>query len=72
MFLAFTPSSFVPCFASELFKAPVLSEKPPQIMAVNDEIIDPEFIPEIRIFLNAYRLNAASHNILRKSDLLDR
>lgn len=51
MFLAFTPSSFVPCFASELFKAPVLSEKPPQIMAVNDEIIDPEFIPEIKIFL---------------------
>lgn len=51
IFLAFTPSSFVPCFASELFKAPVLSEKPPQIMAVNDEIIDPEFIPEIKIFL---------------------
>ena len=24
------------------------------------------------ISLNAYRLNAASHNILRKSDLLDR
>ena len=24
------------------------------------------------IFINAYRLNTASHNILRKSDLLDR
>ena len=51
MFLVFTQSSFVPCFASELFKAPVLSEKPPQIMPVNDEIIDPEFITEIKIFL---------------------
>ena len=32
-----------------------------------DEIVNRELI-----FLNAYRLNAASHNILRKSDLLDR
>lgn len=51
MLLAFTPSSFVPCFTSELIKAPILSKKPPQIMAVNDEIIDPEFIPEVKIFL---------------------
>lgn len=51
MLLTFTLSSFVSCFASELFKAPILSEKPPQIMPVNDEIIDPEFIPEIKIFL---------------------
>lgn len=51
IFLAFTPSSFVPCFTSELIKAPILSKKPPQIMAVNDEIIDPELVPEGIIFL---------------------
>lgn len=27
--------------------SPVFSEKPPQIMPVNDEIINPEFVPEM-------------------------
>ena len=29
-------------------------------------------LPACEIFHNAYRLNAASHNIMRKPDLLDR
>ena len=41
----------LPCFVPGAAHVPVFSEKPPQIMPVNDEIIDPEFIPEIKIFL---------------------
>ena len=52
-----------------------LANKKPWLVAEWSErngSISPDDVPYGSKKLNAYRLNTASHNILRKSDLLDR
>ena len=37
----------LPCLIPGAAHVPVFSEKPPQIVSVNDGVIDPELVPEM-------------------------